>query len=117
MSRSQSWQHERLSVNVPLNVMAVHDPGDTQQRQDAGSGRGVSVRWVRPSDLAIRVAERGAAAALAAHLAAHRRTRAAARARLAGTPRGRQGRLAPPSAFGSAGQTEHAAARRPPLSR
>lgn len=65
------------------------------------------MQWVRPTELAARMAARTAAGAVAAHVAAHRQVRDSVRARLTGDGNGRQGRLAPPSAFGRAAGAEH----------
>lgn len=108
--------HERERVagtESPHELLAVDDPSkhNTRGRQTAARGHGVTVQWVRPTDLAARVAARGAAGAVAAHVAAHRQVRDRIRARLAGDGRGR-GRLAPVSAFGREGRAEQAVAER-----
>ncbi len=108
-------ERERVAgAESPRELLAVDDPSkhNTRGRQTAGPGHGVTVQWVRPTDLAARVAARGAAGAVAAHVAAHRQVRDRVRERLAGDGNGRRGRLAPVSAFGRQGRAEQAVADR-----
>jgi hypothetical protein len=80
-------QHERSSgAESPQHLLAVHDPskrGAARGPQGTGRGHGVAVQWVRPTDLAARIAAKGAAGAVAAHVAAHRQVSENVRARLA----------------------------------
>lgn len=116
--------HERRQVDgaaSPRNRLAVDDPSTRRRATDGrpglGGGHPVSVEWVRPVELAARVAGKAAAGTLAAHLAAHRRLREGVRARLAWERPGRPGRLAPGSAFGHGGQAEPVAPARSVLGR
>lgn len=116
MADGDDQQHERLSGSgSPLSLLAVQHPSE---RRVVGSGHGVRVQWLRPSDLAAGIAGRSAAVVVAAHLATHRRVRAAARTRLAGQASARRGRRAPLSAFGAGREAKHGlAAERPPIAR
>ena len=120
--QSTDQQHERPSgAESPHNLLAVHDPskGHAASRQHAaGRAHGVRVEWLRPNELAVRIAGRSVAAAVTAHLAAHRQLRARVRTRAAGEERGRRERLAPVSAFGSRrAAAEAMAAERPVVGR
>lgn len=103
----QSKQHDNdrpAGVESPRELLAVHDPSrqaTARGHAAAGRGHGVRVQWVRPTDLAARVAARGAAGAVAAHVATHRRVRENVR-----------GRLAPLSAFGRQAEAGQAVAER-----
>lgn len=96
--------HERRAgAESPRELLAIHDPskrsaGSGQLRP--GGGHGVTVQWLRPTELAARFAGQAAAGAVAAQVAVHRQVRDSLRARLAGDESGRAGRLAPVSAFG-----------------
>lgn len=113
---SSYQEHERPSgAESPHNLLAVHDPSKPRTghgQQKAGRGHRVTAQWVRPTELAARIAARTAAGAVAVHLAAHRRVRDGVRARLTGDGNGRQRRLAPPSAFGRQAQSEQTVAER-----
>ena len=115
---SDHHEHVRPSgAESPHNLLAVHDPskrsGGGGQRA-ADRGHGVTVQWLRPTELAARMAARTAAGAVAVHAAAHRQVRDGVRARLAAgaSTVGRRGRLAPPSAFGRQAEAEQMATER-----
>jgi hypothetical protein len=111
---SNDQHHERPGgAESPRHLLAVHDPSKRAGRgpQAAGRGHGVTVEWVRPTDLAARMTARASAGAVAAHVAAHRQVRESVRARLAAHVAAHRqvresvrARLAPLSAFG--GQAE-----------
>jgi hypothetical protein len=109
--------YERVRVDgteSPRELLAVHDPSRHRSaagRTAAASGHGVSVQWLRPTELAARVAASTAAGAVAAHVAAHRHVRDNVRARLTGN------RLAPASAFGRQAESRRAVAERSVISR
>lgn len=107
--QSKHHEHERpVGAESPHNLLAVHDPskrGAARGRQTMGGGHGVTVQWLRPTELAARIAARTAAGAVAAHVAAHRHVRDRVRVRLSRDDGGRQGRLAPLSAFGRHAET------------
>jgi hypothetical protein len=92
----------------PHNLLAVHDPSRRRAtpRQTTTRAGGVTVQWLRPTELATRVASHTAARAVTAHAAAHRQARAELRTALSRTrdqissSMRSRGRLAPPSAFG-----------------
>ncbi|MGH3266415.1 MAG: hypothetical protein ACRDNS_30980 [Trebonia sp.] len=96
--------HERpAGAESPRELLAIHDPSKRSAgsgRQTTARGHGVTVQWLRPTELATRFAGQAAAGAVAAQVAAHRRVRDSLRVRLAGDESGRWGRLAPVSAFG-----------------
>jgi hypothetical protein len=105
-------REESRPAGSSFNAMAVSElfpDARSRERPSAVDGYHVSVHWVRASDLAARVASRGAAVALRAHLAAHRRVRADVSQRLAGRRDARQRRLAPVSAFGAGSRAEQVA--------
>ena len=85
--QSREHEHERPGgPESPHNLLAIHDPskhGAARGRQAAGRGHGVTVQWVRPTELAVRIAAKSAAGAVAAHAATHRQVREHVRARLA----------------------------------
>jgi hypothetical protein len=88
-----------------MNLLAVHDPS----RRDIPAGvtgrhpgyRGVTVAWVRPTDLASQVAAGLAARGVALHMSVHRRVTDQARAALRSGAANRRRRLAPVAAFGA----------------
>jgi hypothetical protein len=114
-------EHTRPSgAESPHNLLAVHDPskrGRPGGQRTAGRGHGVSVQWLRPTELAARMAATTAAGAAATHVAAHRQVRDNVRARLTGDDNGRRGRLAPPSAFGRTAGAEQTVAERSVIGR
>jgi len=105
VGHSDHQEHDQPSgAESPRHLLAVHDPstrGGTRGRQTAGRGHGVTVQWVRPTELAARIAARTTAGAVAAHTAAQREIRGNVRAR-----------LAPLSAFGRHGEAEPVAVGR-----
>lgn len=109
----------------PHNLLAVHDPSRRRPtpRQTAARASGVTVQWLRPTELAARVASRTAARAVSAHAAAHQRARAELRSALSRTREQnssamRSGRrLAPLSAFGHNGSLDSATAERSGMNR
>lgn len=120
VGHSNYQEHDRPSgAESPHNLLAVHDPSKRRGsgRQPAGQGHGVTVQWLRPTELAARFAGRTAARAVAAHVAAHRQVRDGVRARLARDEGGRRGRLAPASAFGRAAGAEQTVAERSMIGR
>lgn len=96
----QSKQHDHdglAGTESPRELLAVHDPSKQAApngRQAVGRGHGVTVQWVRPTELAARIAARTTAGAVAAQVAAHHQVRENVRAR-----------LAPLSAFGRQAQS------------
>jgi hypothetical protein len=109
-------EHTRPSgAESPHNLLAVHDPstrGGAGGQRTPGRGHGVSVQWLRPTELAARMAATTAAGAVATHVAAHRQVRDSVRARLTRGDNGRRGRLAPPSSFGRTAGAEQTVAER-----
>ena len=79
--------HDGLAdAESPRELLAVHDPSKqaaARGRQAVGREHGVTVQWVRPTELAARIAARTTAGAVAAHVTAHRQVREGVRARLA----------------------------------
>ena len=99
VGHSNDQQHDDRpgGAESPHELLAVHDPSKHaagRRQETAARGHGVTVQWVRPTDLAARMAARGSAGAVAAHVAAHRQVREHVRAR-----------LAPLSAFGRQAET------------
>ena len=97
-------KHEQpTGTESPRELLAIHDPSKrsaVRGRQAAARGHGVTVQWLRPTELAARTAGRVAAGAVAAQVSAHRQVRDSLRARLGNDDGARRGRLAPVSAFG-----------------
>lgn len=93
----------------PRELLAVHDPSKQRSagRTAVHAGHGVSVHWLRPTELAARVAARSAAGAVAAHAGAHRQVLGRLRIRGTSARTEQRGRLAPLSAFGRAARVEH----------
>ena len=116
---------QAAGAESPHNLLALHDPSRRRAtpRQTAARARGVTVQWLRPTELAARVASRTTARAVSAHAAAHQRARAELRSALSRTREQigssmRSGRrLAPLSAFGQNGATAAATAERSVISR
>jgi hypothetical protein len=100
-------QHEpeqRHGLESPHELLAVDDPSDRSGNSRRSPSRvpggpGVTVQWLRPTELAMKLAGHGAAGVIHAHREAHLRLRDAI------TPQAvrerRAARLAPLSAFGS----------------
>lgn len=113
-------EHERersLGAESPHELLAVDD---LSRRTGAGrrtpervaGGHGVTVQWMRPTELAARVAGHGAAGVIAAHREAHRRLREAM------APRRDSGAgLAPVSAFGRNTGVDRTSVERPVVGR
>lgn len=103
-------EHDRPGgAESPRELLAVHDPSKRRVArgpQGTGRGHGVTVQWVRPTELAARMSARASAAAVAAHVAAHRQVRESVRAR-----------LAPLSAFGRHGRAGQASVERSVIGR
>lgn len=96
---------QATGAESPRSLLAMHDPSKqrvTWRQPAAGRTNEVKVEWLRPSELAARVASKASARTVAAHAAAHRQARTRLRAGLTATRNQirRQGKLAPASAFG-----------------
>lgn len=103
---SNHEEHDRPNAaESPRELLAVHDPSKqatARSQRTAAREHGVTVQWVRPTELAARIAGTTAGGAVAAHVAVHRQVRDSVRERLTrdGDGSGRRSRLAPVSAFG-----------------
>ena len=86
-NQRNQYDHDGLAgAESPRELLSVHDPSKqaaARVRQAVGRGHGVTVQWVRPTELAARIAGRTTAGAVAAHVAAHHQVRESVRARLA----------------------------------
>lgn len=98
-------------VESPRNLLAFDDPSrrrTARSGQATGRWHGVTVEWLRPTELAARITTRTAARAVEAAGRRRARIRPQAISTAARTTTARRGRLAPASAFG-----RHAAADAP----